>query len=56
MFTNAGTYHYAIPARKLVYAGGVGLALVRRTTLLVRTVENVKAITISVISGENIGE
>ena len=36
--------------------GGVGLALVGGTTLLVRMVENLKVIMINVISGENIGE
>ena len=56
MFTNPGTYHYAVLARKLVNVGGVGLALVGRTTLLVHMVENLKVITISVVSGENIGE
>ena len=53
---NTDTYHYAVLASKLVNADGVGLALVGRTTLLVRTVENVKRITISAISGENVGE
>ena len=56
MFTNPGTYHYAVLARNLVNAGGVGLALIGRTTLLVHMVENLKVITISVVSGENIGE
>ena len=56
MPTDAGAYHYAVLARKFVHAGGVGLALVSRTTLLVCIVENVKVITISVISGKNIGD
>ena len=53
---NSGTYHYAVLAREFVNAGGVGLALVGRTTLLVGMVENVKVITISVIPGKNIGD
>ena len=55
MPTDSGAYHDAILARKFVNAGGVGLALVGRTTLLVGTVENVEVVTSSVIPGKNIG-
>ena len=52
---NSGTYHYAVLARKFINAGGVSLVLVGRTTLLVGMVDDVKLITSSVISGNNIG-
>jgi len=53
--TNAGTYRYAVFARKFVKAGRVGLTLVVRATSLVGTVENVEVITISVVTGKDIG-
>ena len=53
---DAGAYHYVVLAREFVKAGGVGLALVGRTTLLVGMVENVKVITSSVIPGKHIGD
>ena len=55
MFTNVDAYHYAVLACKFVNVGGVRLALVARTALLVGTVENVKVIIISVIAGKDIG-
>ena len=56
MLTNSGAYHHAVLAREFVKAGGVGLALVGGTTLLVGMVENVKVIMSSVIHGKNIGD
>ena len=56
MFTSVGAYHYAVFALKFVNAGGVRLALVARTLLLVGVVENGKVIIISVISGKDIGD
>ena len=53
---DAGTYHDAVLAREFIHAGGVGLALAGRTTLLVGMVENAKVITSSVISSKNIGD
>jgi hypothetical protein len=56
MFTNAGTYHYAVIARKVVNVGGFGLALVTRTTLLVGGIENVKVVVINVVAAQYIGD
>ena len=56
MPTNGGAYHHAVLAREFVKAGGVGLALVGRTALLVGMVENAKVIMSSVISAKNIGD
>ena len=56
MFTNCRTHHYAILARKLVKAGRVSLALVVRTTSLVRMVENVKVAVINVVASKDIGD
>jgi len=55
-FTNAGTYHHAVVASKLVKARRVGLALVIRTTLLVGMIENVEAVMINAVAGKNIGD
>ena len=47
---DAGAYHGAVLAREFVHAGGVGLALVGRTTFLVGIIMS------SVIPGKNIGD
>ena len=56
MPTDAGAYHYAVPAREFINSGEVGLVFVGRTTLLVGMVENAKVITSRVIPGKNIGD
>ena len=53
---SAGTYHYAVAARKFVKAGRVGPTLITGTTLLVAVVEDFKAVAINIIGDENIGE
>jgi hypothetical protein len=54
-FKMPNTYHCAVLARKFVKPGGVGLALVVRTTLLVGMVENVEVVVIIVVASKDIG-
>ena len=50
----AGTYHYAVPASKLIKADSLGQALVFRTTLLVS--KDVEVVVIDVVADKDIGD
>jgi len=55
-FRHAGTYHYAVLARKFAKVGRVGLALVVRTMLLVGVVEGIEVVVVDVIAVKDIGD
>ena len=50
------TYYYAVPARKFVKAGRVGLTLTTGLVSLVAAVEDFKVVVINIVGEENIGE
>ena len=55
-FKGACTYHYAVPARKFIQAGRVGLTLAVRTTLFIAAVEDIEVVVIDVIADKGIGD
>ena len=52
---NTGAYHYAVVTRDFVKTGRIGLALIIRTTLLIRVIENVEVVVINVFAENDIG-
>jgi len=54
-FIYAYTHHHAVLARKFVKSGGVSLALIVGTALLVGLVENVEIVMVNVVASKDIG-
>ncbi len=53
--TSTNNYHYIVVAYQFVKAGGVGLTLVVRTTLLVGMIEDVEVVVIRIVAVKGIG-